>query len=226
MIEHHDESVQHILHGRWHQVQQKHRRQRPAGAAQQQYEPPQGKAGYKGHGQEDEEKHQSVAHVAGDHEIISHEQHGVSRHESSGAESPEVPFFLPQPLDLLGQQQHERDLHHLRRADAEGNAGEFQPGGVAGVVRHAEGRQQQTDEHDIEQHQPLPLFHQNLKVHHGQRDVHAHAQQQRHTLNAHIANDLPQSHVAGGAGDQHHAVSRGNETQGQQQQVRLLQKVL
>ena len=86
MVEHHDKAVQHILHGRGYQVQQKHRRHSRAASAQQQGEPPQGKARRESHGKENEEEHQGVSHIAGDHEVISHQQKGVPCREKGGTE--------------------------------------------------------------------------------------------------------------------------------------------
>ena len=106
----------------------------------------------------------------------------------------------------LASSRGEGDLHHLRRADAEGEKGKFQPCGVARVVRDAKGCQQQGDEHDVEGHKPLPPPHQPLQVQHGHEDIGADAQHHGRPLDAHISHDAADVQIPGGAGDQRHAV--------------------
>ena len=216
------ETVDHIVR---HQAQSHRGGNGCPAAGEQQDEPPQSEACHKGHAQKDEEKCQAVAHIPGNPHVPPHQGDGVSRHHQGGGEGFQIPLHLPQPLQLLGQQQGEGDLHHLRRADAEGEKGKFQPCGVARVVRDAKGCQQQGDEHDVEGHKPLPPPHQPLQVQHGHEDIGADAQHHGRPLDAHISQDAPGAQVSGGAGDQRHAVQGGGAAEPQQHQVGLLDEV-
>ena len=169
MVEKDDEAVQHVVHVLWHQVQQQHGGDDPADSGEEQQKPPQGKARHKGHAQKNEHKHQAVAHVVGNHEVQPAEAEGVGGHSEGGGEGFHVLLLLPEPFDLFGKQQDEGDLHHLRRADLEGDAGEFQPGPVAGAPRHAEGRPQQEDEAHVESQNPFPLPGDGFQVQHGEK---------------------------------------------------------
>ena len=106
----------------------------------------------------------------------------------------------------------------------EGDDRKFQPGHVAGAVSHAQRGHQQADEHDVEQYQPLPLFHQVFQVQHGHEDIGADADDHGRALHAHVADDL-RFHKLGGAENQHKAVQRGDAAEPQQHQVGLLEKV-
>ena len=132
----------------------------------------------------------------------------MSRRHESGAERFQIPLFLSQPLQLFGQQQGKGDFYHLRRADLEGNARKFQPRHVAGAVSYAQRGHQQTDEHDVEQHQPFPAFHHIFQVQHRHEDVGADADDHGRSLYAHIAQPSTIFHILGGTEDQYDAVQR------------------
>ena len=209
------------LHIVRHEIQHIGRRHRGAAAGKQQREPPQGKARHKGHADEDEQKHQSVAHVSGDHEIKSAQSHGMAAYHHRCRQGLEVPLFLPQPLQLLGQKQREGDFHHLRRADAHRQKGKAQPGPVAALAG-AEGRQQQQNKQHVERQNPAPALEQHLKIHHGKEDIQADAQQHGYALHDHIFVALQ---IPGGTENEHHAEERGYTAKRQQHQVGLLEKV-
>ena len=149
----------------------------------------------------------------------------MARHEEGGAEGLQVLLLLPEPLDLLGQQEDKGDLHHLRRADLEGDAGEFQPGPVAGVARHAQGRFQQENEAHIKGQNPLPLPGDGLQVQHGEEDIDADPKSQGRALDDHPPQALVGGHVPGGAVHQRDAIQRGGDAQTQQHQIGLLDEV-
>ena len=161
----------------------------------------------------------------GDQEVQPAEAEGVARHEEGGGEGFQVLLFLPEPLNLLGQQQHEGDLHHLGGADIEGNQGEFQPGPVAGAAAEPQGGPQQQDEAHVKSQHPFPFSGDGLQVQHGEEDIDADAQPQgrgldNHPLPAHLGGQ-----VAGGAEHQHEAVEGGGAAEAQQHQVGLLDEI-
>ena len=226
MVEENPEAVHHVAGD---QFQGPGRRKGRPAAEKQQGEPPQGKPGGERHAQKDEEECQGVAHIPGDDHVIPHQQQGVARHHHSGGEGLQIPLLLPQPLQLLGQQQGEGDLHDLRRSDLKGDAGDLQPGLVAGGgAAHAQGRQQQSDEDEVEGHHPLPPLQHDLHVDHGHEHIGAQPQQQGRPLDAHIPDHAAHAvgiHIVGGAGDQHHAVQCGGAAESQQHQIGLLDEV-
>ena len=208
MVEQDDEAVQHVVHVLWHQVQQQHGGNGAPGPGEQQQEPPQGKARYEGHAEEDEHENQAVSHIVGNHEIQPAEAQGVGRHKEGGAERLQVLLLLPEPLDLFGQQQDKGNFHHLRRADLEGHKGEFQPGPVSGVARDAKGRPQEEDEDDVKGQNPLPLPGDGLQIQHGEENIHADAEAQGYALDDHAPEPRGGVHVPGGAEYQRDTVQR------------------
>ena len=135
-------------------------------------------------------------------------------------------LFLQKPRDLLGQEQHKCYLHHLRRANLKGNAGEFQPGVVSRLLRaNPQRRDQKRDKHHVKGQYPFPFLHNHLQIHHRDENIHPDPQKQRRGLNNHSPHPFFRRHVPGGAEDQYQTVQRSGTAQPQQQQVRLLDKV-
>ena len=103
----------------------------------------------------------------------------MGRGLDGGAERGEIPFPLPDPLELPGQQQNEGNLHDLRGLNGHGHPAELDPGLVA-VSLHAEGDQQAEETH-VEGEEPLPAADEFLGIHHGKEEVgdYAHAHGRR-----------------------------------------------
>ena len=78
MVKQDSETIHHVWRD---QIQYPSRHKSGSTPCQQQCEPPQGKAGHKGHTQKDEKERQSIAHIAGDHHVPTHQSQCVSRHQ-------------------------------------------------------------------------------------------------------------------------------------------------
>ena len=77
MVKDDQEALAHVI---WKKIQHPHCRHRRRAAAQDQHKPPKGKAGNKGHAEEDEEKDQDIAHVPGDKQVNPAKAQGVEAH--------------------------------------------------------------------------------------------------------------------------------------------------
>ena len=219
VVEQDDEAVEHILFGIRYQIKGYDASDDGPRRAEKQGEPPQGKACHEGHHHEDQQEHQRVAHIAGNNKVQSRYPQRMTSHIKGGGKGSQIPFFLPEPLELPGQQDDEGDLHHLRRADAHRQKGEFQPCGIAGIVADAKGRFQQQDKQHIERRDPLPSLDEHFQVDHGNAEIHHDADEQRRRL----YDDLPVIVVVpGGAVDHGDAEHRRGAAKPQQDQVRLL----
>ncbi|MPN52685.1 hypothetical protein SDC9_200347 [bioreactor metagenome] len=69
------------------------------------------------------------------------------------------------------------------------------------------------------------MLYQKLHIHHGQQHVGTQTNQHGHALHAHEADHHSRSHVAGGAGDEHHAKQGAPAAKPQQHQIGLLEKI-
>ena len=147
----------------------------------------------------------------------------MGRREQEGAQ-PLHPPVVAEPGDLLGQQDGVGQLHHLRRLDAHRHAGEFQPRPVPRAVVHAEPAQQ-GDEPQAEQEKNPPLLREVLHIHIGEDEVRPDPDDSPRRLDNDPAQLGAGAQIVCGAGDEHDPESRADQTQPQQDHVRLLHDV-
>ena len=191
-----------------------------AAAEQAQGDPALGHTGHKHHAHKDKNIHQRAAHIAGDHIVNADQRHKVTAQHGNGGNGFQIPRFL-QPDQLLGKDDDEGDLHHLRRLDIDGKAFDTQPRPVV-VDIQAQRRDQQQDKAEIKRRQPFPVLRHFIHINGGHDKIQSHAQQQRTGLHDHI---FQRPGIVGGAGDHQNAEQRGHRAKRQQQHVRLAKNI-
>ena len=138
---------------------------------------------------------------------------------------PLHPAVVPEPGHLLGQQDGEGQLHHLGRLDLHREVGDGQPGLVArSLTAHAE-FPQQGDEAQVEDEKQPPLLREVLHIHVGEDEIGPDAHDRAGGLDDHPAQLVGRPPVGRGAGDEHNAEGRTDQTQPQQDHVRLFYNV-
>ena len=149
----------------------------------------------------------------------------MGRREDQGPQAAH-PLVLPEPCDLLCQQDRIDQLHHLRRLDTDGDMGDFQPGEVARIVVYTEPAQQGDESQPKQEEQPPPPLEEPLQVHVGHYKIGSDSQQGPDSLNNHPAHLVCLPPVAGGAGDKHQPEGRADEAQSQQLHIRSAEHIL
>ena len=121
---------------------------------------------------------------------------------------------------------HEHDideLYELTGLETKGDTGQVHPAAVAGVIRHAEGNDEEDDE-DAQGQEKLPsLFQKVFHVHKGDDHIGDDAQDDEEGL----LDDVPGmvGHIVGGAVDEQQPYGAGSQAQGQEHHVTLSEKV-
>ena len=181
--------------------------------------PVQRKAGGKEHHEEDGKEDQRRTEVGRHEEDQAEQQHKVDSQLCDRPHGVEVVVFL-QVTDLLCQHDDKCELDDLRRLDAD--AEKAQPAGVAGVVAHAEGDQQQQKDH-VERAQDLPLVGQHIHVQHGHDHERENAEDERRALHDDILGRVVRRR---GARDDDDAENGADEAHHEQENIRPVKKLL
>ena len=126
-----------------------------------------------------------------------------------------LPFLCP--AELLGEKQHEAELHQLRGLDAD--AEEAEPAFVAGAAFHAPETQGE-DQPDADDHQDVPALGQQVRIQDGKDEIQEHADDQSADLHHHIPLGLK---GAGGAVEDKETENGVDQTKDEQEKVRAKQ---
>ncbi len=219
-----EQNMEPIRHMRGQLVQKIQRQNRSRHADSAKDEPPPRDAGHQRDADKYEHIDQRAAHIAGHRIDQPHHKQQVRRGHHHAAKALQLPPPLLNPLKLLGEQDDKRDLHNLRRLDGKGHMGNFQPRPIS-VACDAQRRAQQENENNADYQNDLPVFHQQLHIHHGQQDIGRQADQHRRALDTYRSNHAAGPHVVGSAGDQHHSKQSAPAAKAQQHQIGLLKKI-